>query len=282
MILFLHLSYLKELKEISEFNMDNYNEAYGFSYVKSFIELSFDEDHICQTSDLKSLLNYHSIYYTEKKLKDIYSQYQYLLFCKKLFPTVFVSSYVDSSIQYSLFNKFRLNSLNFPNKINSDKVFQLGSFCFSPLIFHLQLMDFMKAEYAECFKEEIKVHQLSDFYRLCISQFKYNDITKIKETPVSYYLKKELGDEFSYGRLVDFADNIYDLYKHTEISVKSFRRIFYSFAQNMDTIGGDAYEYYMKTRNSTESWKKAIGKFLVSEYFFSTELGSLISYNLIS
>ncbi len=258
--------------------MKVHKDEYGYSYIKSCFEFNF----INAVTDWSKLNEYISIQYDGTKVNQVLTQYVNLFKFNKLFPTVFIPTFVKSPIEYTFINKIRFNRIYLPYKMESDKILQLGSFSYIPLVFHLQFLDFVKSHYGPLFdKGEMGYYQITEIYLVYKSIYKSDNISKIEETPVFKYLSREIGKDYSYGKLIDFADNIYDLYKQTEISVKNFRLIFYSFAQHLDVIGSEAFDHYMESRDSTLSWKKAIESFLISNYCLSPELAYSISSALI-
>ncbi len=58
--------------------------------------------------------------------------------------------------------------------------------------------------------------------------------------------------------LVDFCDNLYDQYKYTGIGLESFRNVFMAFPHYIEEIGNSAFDRYMETRDSEESWKRSV------------------------
>ncbi len=268
---------------MSESFQEKNKAQYNFNYIRSCLSLKVIEDDL-HLSSLKELncKEYINIPYCSEEVKEVLYQYKYLSRCKELFPTVFIPSFITTNIENSLINRIKLNRKKISFKVSEDNRLSIATYSFLPLIFQLQLMDFIRREYKGTIDSNVEVDTLSDFYCLFREHFKYNDVFNIEETPISKYLNIELGAMFSYGRLLDFADKSYDMYKHTEISVKSFRMIFYSFAQDLDYLGGDAYNLYMKSRNSNLSWQNAISQFLRSNYFLSEQLSKKISLFLIS
>ncbi len=69
------------------------------------------------------------------------------------------------------------------------------------------------------------------------------------------------GGEFNFPPemhyLVEYADAKYDEVKETGISILDFKNLFYRYGNNIDILIEKAYDYYMETRKTTESWIKA-------------------------
>ncbi len=69
------------------------------------------------------------------------------------------------------------------------------------------------------------------------------------------------GGEFPFyphlGSLIEYADSKYDEIKQTGISAQSFKRLFYRYGMNIDTVSEKAFDYYSETRDSDFSWLKA-------------------------
>ncbi len=69
------------------------------------------------------------------------------------------------------------------------------------------------------------------------------------------------GGEFPFypdmSNLINYADQKYDEFKQTGISINDFKRLFYRYGTNIDKVSEKAFDYYSETRDTKMSWLKA-------------------------
>ena len=69
------------------------------------------------------------------------------------------------------------------------------------------------------------------------------------------------GGEFPFyhdmSNLINYADQKYDEYKQTGISINDFKRLFYRYGTNIDKVSEKAFDYYSEVRDTKLSWLKA-------------------------
>ncbi len=69
------------------------------------------------------------------------------------------------------------------------------------------------------------------------------------------------GGEFPFYpdsiKLTEYADKKYDEAKQTGISVAGFKRLFYRYGMNIDTVMNKAYDFYNESKDSKTAWLKA-------------------------
>ena len=223
---------------------------------------------------LKTEINFINIPYHINDIKKNYHQYNILLHCNNLFPTAFKTTYINTNIKANFINKIKLNRYNIPYKV--DSTLKIKSYSISPVIFHLQFIGLIIQQIIDRNLAHETFNSFEDFYRKYQEEVDSINVYNIKEFTIGKFLTDELGEEYSSGQLIDFIDRYYDIYKHTHILAKHFRLLFLCFGQYIDDIGNDAFERYMKNRNSNLNWHTATISFLVSYYSFSPEFSQII------
>ncbi len=63
--------------------------------------------------------------------------------------------------------------------------------------------------------------------------------------------------DYSFVKLVEYADNKYDEVKQMGISVAEFKKLFYRYGKNIDHLINKAYEFYNDKNSNKLSWIKA-------------------------
>lgn len=67
----------------------------------------------------------------------------------------------------------------------------------------------------------------------------------------------EFDFQYSMIKLIEYADNMYDLTKQTGIEVNDFKKIFYRYGTNTEKIIEKAFEYYNEDKDTKRAWLKA-------------------------
>ncbi|WP_066632240.1 hypothetical protein [Labilibacter marinus] len=181
-----------------------------------------------------------------KRLKRIYDKMD--LWALQ-FPYVFISSKYEVSDTISIGNKISLAYYNLNLKVSaSGNKLTLNSYSYSKISLCISLLIHKK--------EELHV---------------------IKRSKAANSLSNKIGDSYSQGELIDHIDQVYDQYKHTNININNFRTIFRSFGCHTEDIGNRAFDLFMESRSTSESWKNAIEEFLTNKVDLSQMLAEHIS-----
>jgi len=215
-------------------------------------------------------------YNTNLSLK---SQLEYLLRLHRTFPTVFKKSDYILNYKPNIADVLKLKAKGISFYKSKNGELALDSIEFNLVNLQLQII-LLYIEYFQRSKEiiESKFQFLYQFKHWLLSTFSIRSfINSSIKSKTKIWLEENLGNKFSYGEMVDFSDRLYDQYKHTNISTSSFFNLFSAFGYYVEEIASTAFDYYMSSRNTNESWQKAIVNFLTDSMNLDEEISNEIS-----
>ncbi|MCW3788609.1 hypothetical protein [Plebeiibacterium sediminum] len=225
-------------------------------------------------------IDFINVPYIDVDIRLVDKQYKGLMQCKKMFPTAFKTSYVNTEIKNNLLNRIKLKGKNIP--FVNESSLKVQSFATSPLIFNLQYIAFTIDEIKEDDFTENTFNSFDEFFSFYEARDKMQGLVYRGNTSFENYLNSELGENYSSGQLIDFIDRYYDLYKQTDITPKHFRLLYSCLGQYIDNIGNDAFDLFMKSRDGQLSWRDATITFLKSKYSFSSKFSQTICNKIFS
>lgn len=175
-----------------------------------------------------------------KSLIDTYGLARRLMYH---FPGIFISNKYKLRLTNSISTKLKLKLVSIPFEIKLNQIFINGYYYYQPLLV-LRVLTFLSQDDM----------QNNSYVDSCL----WNHIEDLPQSDCSKRLKEKLGEDYSYGMLVDFCDNLYDQYKYTGIGLESFRNVFMAFPHYIEEIGNSAFDMYIETRDWEESWRRSL------------------------
>ncbi len=182
------------------------------------------------------------------------------------FPTVFKECFV--LVQCKTLGveelKIRLSGISY-KKV--EKQLYLKSISFRPIVFML----YFPNEYSVLFnKRDLNdANTLTDnlviIENVVIHKLLSENFTSSTTSKTLDFIHDDIGNNFSYGELLDYIDRCYDFYKQLFISPGEFYLLFCSFGYAINDIGNRAFEKYNLSRDGNGIWKDAISDYLKQE-----------------
>ena len=160
---------------------------------------------------------------------------------KALFPILFLPIKVPTNYKATYVNRSKLNLLGIIYSINSSKHIELESYTCYNVCLLLQVLLFLHFNDQDLHAEDSI------------------------ESPTALYLREKIGSSYSEGQVIDFMDMLFDQYKHTHITAKSFRRLFRCFAPYTEDIANEAFDYYVESKDTFSAWSQAVEEFLITK-----------------
>lgn len=201
--------------------------------------------------------------------------------CCKHFPTVFYPVIINSLFGINLYNKIKLKLVGVPYIISTSQNFVFSTYSFSPLIFHLQIVQHFISNFNVVINSNIRFNCFDMFYDYLCQSIETCKRSHESTTAVSLWLNDQIGTTYAYGELIDFIDRIYDQYKFTQINPQCFHVIFRCFGSNTIGIANSAFDYYTDFRDSNSAWEKSISNFLHYDLCFSRDFATAIAQRLV-
>jgi len=180
-----------------------------------------------------------------------------------LFPGVLKKESLITVFPANLKNKFLLKLHKIQYQVNAQKCLEVNSYIYNPVFLRIRLLRYR--------------NQIGDTFIPSL-----NNISKWPVPSDKKWLVEKLGNNDSYGRLLDFADQLYDEYKQIGINPFVFRNIFFCFLSEISIIGNVAFDNYMETRNSAQSWEDSLVNYLLVNFNLSKEDSSKVVHSLFS
>ncbi len=179
----------------------------------------------------------------------------------RLFPTIFIQVKVKTPYKVNIQNTLLLKTARTFYKQDEENNIWLSSQQYTNLGLLIQMsLYLLEQEYSSS-----------------------QNLLKLQDSTTALYLSNKLGVLYSQGQLIDFIDRLYDQYKHTKITAHVFRKIFRYFGSYTEEIANSAFDNFMETRNTNQSWSTAIKYFLKEklkqEEFISDKVVQLILDN---
>ena len=169
----------------------------------------------------------------------------------RVFPTVFKMNPLETDIKIGIWKRIKLRL--FPIKqigILNNKI-EVSTLTFVKLHFIIQLLVYIRFDNGKT--KSISIEQMHD-------------------STTSIVLKKELGNNYSRGKMLDYIDQKFDLYKHTHIPSVVFRNLYFAFGNYVEEIGNMAFDNFMENRDARKSWKNAIVYFLINKLHLNNDV----------
>ncbi|GAF05974.1 hypothetical protein [Saccharicrinis fermentans] len=177
---------------------------------------------------------------------------------KALFPILFLPDKTTTNYKATYVNRSKLNLLGIIFSINASKQIELKSYACDNVSLLLQVLLFLH------FNDQ-GVHP-----------------DGFIESPTATYLRVKLGPSYSEGQVIDFMDLLFDQYKHTHISAKSFRRLFRCFGPCTEDIANQAFDYYGESKDCFKAWTKAVEEYLIGVLNIDKNVSKRIASLLLS
>jgi hypothetical protein len=220
------------------------------------------------------------------KLKNFQSN---LFVFQKILPTIFSSANITSRYKFKALSKLKLRILKIPFLYSNNNEIIFPTCSLLPLSFHIQFIKYILDLDGELcsIKTERNFSSIHELYKFFEENYKgkhqhmYLTIGELPKSSSASWLQNQLQVDYTHGQLIDYIDQLYDEYKHTNISPSCFHVIFKTFGIDGVKIANDAFDNYMETRNTYESWTTAMQNYLHKKLYFSTSYASQISKQLM-
>jgi hypothetical protein len=224
-----------------------------------------------------------------KKVAELKKFHDALSVSQKIFPTVFSPADATSPLYFNTLSKLKLRIFKVPFLCSYQNKLTFPSFSLLPLSFHIQFIKYILDLDGELYPIDTKRNftSIHELYRFLEENYKgkqqhaYLTISDLPKSSSASWLQNQLQVDYTHGQLIDYIDQLYDEYKHTNISPSAFHVIFKTFGNDCVKIANDAFDIYMETRNTYEAWTTSIQNYLHEKYQLSISYALQIGKQLM-